>query len=121
MRQVTNEPNLSVQGVNEKNLFELDPGLLDRVMQIDGVKGVAQFAWMGVAPDGFPNYFALALVDWRGETSHPVRLEGVGMDEINTLSADQVLLNSRCAISSVWESESRWLSARSRPNSSWNP
>jgi hypothetical protein len=93
MLQVTNEPNLSVQGVNEEGFFDLDPGLLDRVMQIDGVTGVTEVAWMAVAPDGFPNYFAIALVDWRGETSRPIRLEGVGMHEINTIGADQVLLN----------------------------
>lgn len=93
MLAATNQPNVGVLGVTDEGIVDLDASLLDRVMQVDGVTGAAQFAWMAVAPEGFPNYFALALVELRGESSPPILLEGSVGDDIESIPAEEVLLN----------------------------
>jgi putative ABC transport system permease protein len=93
MLEATNQPNLGVLGAGDEGFFDLDPALLDRVMQIDGVKGVAQFAFIGVAPDGFANFFALALIDRRGDAPRSIWLEGTEIEQFNTMRADEVVLN----------------------------
>ena len=44
-------------------------------------------------PQGFANYFAVALVDRRGEALLPIRLEGTPIDDFKALHADDVFLN----------------------------
>ena len=93
MLHATNQPNLSVLGVSEEGFVDLDPRLLDRVMQIDGVTGAAEYAFMAVAPEGFPNYFSLAVVERRGEAPRAVWLEGTPIEDVNSMLADDLLLN----------------------------
>ena len=50
-------------------------------MQIHGVNGLAEFAFVAVAPEGFANYFAVAIVDRRGEALLPIRLEGTPIED----------------------------------------
>lgn len=93
MLQETNHPNLSVLGVGEQGFFDLDPQLLDRVMKIDGVTGAAEYAFMGVAPEGFPNFFALAIIDRRGDAQRAIWLEGKPIEDGSSMGADDLLLN----------------------------
>ena len=93
MLAATHQPNLAVNGAGEDGFTDLDPKLLDRVMEIGGVKGAAEFAFVAVAPDGFPNFFALALIDRRGEATRPLLLDGKPIDDFKTLRADDVFLN----------------------------
>jgi ABC-type lipoprotein release transport system permease subunit len=93
MLEATHQPNLTVSGAGDEGFTDLDPKLLDRVMKIDGVNGVAEFAFVAVAPEGFANYFAVALVDRRGEALLPIRLEGTPIDDFKALHADDVFLN----------------------------
>lgn len=93
MLRATHRPTLGVLGATDTGFTDLDPALLDRVMQIDGVTGAAEFAFMAVAPAGTPNFFTLALLDERGEPEQPLPLDGVSAPELPTLGADQVVLN----------------------------
>ncbi|MEP7201674.1 MAG: ABC transporter permease [Ilumatobacteraceae bacterium] len=93
MLDATNEPNIGVLGVDDSGFFDLDPALLDEVMQIDGVTGAVEFAWMTVAPTSFPNFFSLAIVDRRGESLRPLWLEGTEPHDLSELAADVVIMN----------------------------
>ena len=93
MLQATHQPNLAVNGAGEDGFVDLDPSLLDRVVKIRGVTGVAEFAFVAVAPEGFANFYALAIVDRRGEALRPISLEGKPIDDLSALSADEVFLN----------------------------
>jgi hypothetical protein len=93
MLHATNHPNLSVLGVGEEGFFDLDPQLLDGVMKIDGVTGAAEYAFMGVAPEGFPNFFALAIIDRRGDAQRAIWLEGTPIEDGSSMGADDLLLN----------------------------
>lgn len=93
MLAATHQANLAVNGAGEEGFTDLDPALLDRVMKIDGVKGAAEFAFVAIAPDGFSNFFALALIDKRGEATRPLLLAGKPIDDFKTLRADEVFLN----------------------------
>ena len=87
MLQATHQPTLEVNGLNGDGFVDLDPSLLDRVMKIPGVRGVSEFAPVAVAPDGFSNFYTLALIDRRGAATRPILLEGTPIDNINPLSA----------------------------------
>ncbi|MEA3184037.1 MAG: putative transport system permease protein [Ilumatobacteraceae bacterium] len=94
MLLATHQPNLTVLGSNDQGFFDLDPALLDRVMQIPGVKGVTQYAFVAVSPESVrANYFALAIIDRRGEASQPIWIDGTRVDDIGALRPDDVLLN----------------------------
>ncbi|MEY2444200.1 MAG: putative transport system permease protein, partial [Ilumatobacteraceae bacterium] len=94
MLVATRQPNLTVLGSNDQGFFDLDPALLDRVMQIPGVKGVTQYAFVAVSPESVrANYFALAIIDRRGEASQPIWIDGTRVDDIGALRPDDVLLN----------------------------
>ncbi|MEY2581577.1 MAG: putative transport system permease protein [Ilumatobacteraceae bacterium] len=92
MLETTRQPNLSVIGSGD-TFIDLDPRLLDEVMRIDGVRGAAEFAYVAVAPEGFANYFGLALIDQRGETIRPIHIEGKSAADLKTAAADEVFLN----------------------------
>jgi hypothetical protein len=93
MMTATHQPNLSVNGAGDDGFQDLDPRLLDQVMNIPGVTGATQFAFVAVAPEGFVNFFALALIDRRGETIQALLLDGAPIEDIDTLAAEDVLLN----------------------------
>ena len=93
MLTATHQANLTVNGAGEEGFTDLDPSSLDRVMKIDGVTGAAEFAFVAVAPVGFSNFFALALIDRRGEATRPLLLDGQPIEDFKTLGADEVFLN----------------------------
>ena len=93
MLTATHQANLAVNGAGDDGFHDLDPRLLDRVMKIQGVTGAAEFAFVAVAADGFVNFFSMAVIERRGEATRPLLLEGTSIDDINTLRADEVLLN----------------------------
>lgn len=92
MLEMTRQPNLTVIGAGN-GFTDLDPSLLDQVMRIDGVRGATEFAFLAVAPKGFANFFALAVIGQRGETMNPIALEGKTINDMNALGAEEVVLN----------------------------
>ena len=93
MLVATHQPNLAVNGAGQDGFADLDPSLLDRVMKIHGVNGAAEFAFVAVAPEGFSNFFALALIDRRGEATRPLLLQGKPIEDFKTLRSDDVFVN----------------------------
>jgi len=59
-------PNLQINPSEESGFVSLEPSLVDSVTAIDGVRGGWSLAFMFVAPDTYPSYFAIAIVDTRG-------------------------------------------------------
>ena len=93
MLVATHQPNVEVNGFGDNGLVDLDPGLLDRVIKINGVTGVVEVAFVGVAPDGFSNFFNLALIDRRGEAMRPTWRSGTPIEDFKTLRTDEAFLN----------------------------
>ncbi len=92
MLRATNQPNLEVFDAGETQVV-LDPARLDRVLQLGGVIGASTTAGLAVAPDGFDNFFQIAIVDTRGEGLTFIPIEGVTMEHVDALAADEVLVN----------------------------
>ncbi len=94
MTQFTREPNLEITSFDSGGMADLDPALLDRVIQIDGVQGAIGLAFVAVAPEEYPNYFALAIVGVRGEPPRLIPVEGIdSSDQLVAMAPDEVLLN----------------------------
>ncbi len=91
--QATNAPNLQVSALTDTEIGDLDPALLDRVMQIDGVLGVSEIAFMAVSAVEYPNFFSFAFIDQRGEHMRPIQLEGSRRQDVHDLGDDEVVLN----------------------------
>ena len=93
MLVATHQPNVEVNGAGADGFIDLDPRLLDRVMKIDGVNGVAELASVAVAPKGFSNFFSLAIIDRRGEAIRAIWLAGTPIEDFKTVRADEIFLN----------------------------
>ena len=93
MLSATRQANVGVSGSGDNGFIDLDPSLLDRVMKVPGVTGVREFAFVAIAPEGFANFFALAIIDRRGSPIHPVMLEGESLADFKSLGSDDVFLN----------------------------
>ncbi len=95
MLDVTNEPNLLVQALEIDNgrFSGLDPTLLDRVMEIPGVEGVWQFAFIGVAAEGYDQPFNIASVERRGEGTRFSPIYGSGIEQLEQAGPEVVLAN----------------------------
>lgn len=93
MLQATNSPNLQVSALTDGGVGDLDPVLLDQVMQIDGVLGAAEVAFMAVSAEQFPTFFSIAYLDERGQSSRPVYVDGPALQHIGDMADDEVLLN----------------------------
>lgn len=87
-------PNLRVAGLNEEGSFaDLDLALLDRVEQIDGVRGLWAAGFVAVAAEQYPNFFAIAIIERRGDAPRFIPIEGAGIDRFEDMAADDVMLN----------------------------
>lgn len=82
------QPNLEIAADGD-----LDPLLLDRAAAIDGVTGLTELALMLVAPEGYDNYFAIAIVESRGDSPRFLRVDGGGVDDFESFAADVVLVD----------------------------
>lgn len=91
--EATNAPNLQVSALTDEEIGDLDPALLDRVMQIEGVLGATEIAFVAVSPIEYPSFFSVAFLDERGEYSRPIYLEGPARQHSNDMGADEVLVN----------------------------
>ncbi len=88
-----NTPNLSINPPEYAGFASLDPSLVGAVRGIDGVRGGWSLAFIFVAPDTYPNYFAVAVVDTWGESPRFSPIAGHGSDDIGALGPDEVLVN----------------------------
>lgn len=89
----TNSPTLTVSGLTETELVDLDPMLLDRVMEIEGVLGASQEAFLAVSAVEYPNFFSVAVTHERGDALLPLYVEGPERDYMHDMAADEVLIN----------------------------
>ncbi len=72
---------------------DLDPALLDRAGQIDGVRGLMAVAAVAVAPEGFRNYYAFAIIARRGDAPGVIRVDGRSVEDIESWAGDEVGAN----------------------------
>lgn len=93
MLETTNAPNLEVSALTDTEIGDLDPALLDRVMQIDGVRGATEIAFVAVSPLEYPVFFSLAYLEERGEFARPIYVDGPARGQIADMGADEVLIN----------------------------
>ena len=93
MLEATHQPNLQVSGLTDNGLLDLDPALLDQVMQLDGVRGATEVAFMSASPVDFPIFFSYAFIDERGEYLQPFYVDGPARDHVADMKADEVLIN----------------------------
>lgn len=93
MLEQAHEPELWVSSLGEEGFGDLDPVLLDRVMNIEGVTGLWALAFVAVAPAEYPNFFAIAVIDERGDAPRLTGIEGPSRINIDEVAADEVLLN----------------------------
>lgn len=93
MLVATNEPNLVVSALTDSGIGDLDPALLDQVMQIDGVEGATAIAFLAVSAEEYPTFFSIAILEERGRSSRPFYVEGPKRDQLGDMGADEVFLN----------------------------
>lgn len=93
MLVATNQPNLQVSALTDASIGDLDPALLDQVMQIDGVQGATEIAFLAVSTPEHPNFFSFAYIEELGQSSRPFFVEGPTLDHISDMGADEVFLN----------------------------
>ena len=93
MLEQAHEPELWVSSLGEEGFGDLDPVLLDQVMNIEGVTGLWALAFVAVAPAEYPNFFAIAVIDERGDAPRLTGIEGPSRINIDEVAADEVLLN----------------------------
>lgn len=91
--------NIEVFGFTDDGLVDLDLSRLGDVMAIDGVQGLFAGAFTAVAIPELPVFLATTIVDARGDVLRPVTVEGrhIDVDGLDTLAADEVLLNEAYA------------------------
>jgi putative ABC transport system permease protein len=86
-------PNIEVSALTDEGFSDLDLSLLSRVREMDGVNGYQVYAFVAVATDAYPSFFAIAVTEQWGQSQRPLIVDGREISSMDELDANEVVVN----------------------------